>query len=58
MIDHVEVVLDDDAIEMRVDEVLPRVVPQWPSSMRFTSASASGRFSSGLSNRKIWPTDR
>ena len=45
-VNHVEVVFFDDPVQMHVNEILPRVVPQCPTSIRFTSASVSGRFSS------------
>ena len=50
-VEHVQVVLRDDPVQVHIDEVLPGVVPQWPTTSGFTSDSRSGRFSNGLSYR-------
>ena len=41
-VDHVEVVLVDDSVEVDVDEIEPGVVPQWPSRRGLMCSLVSG----------------
>ncbi len=51
-IEHIQTVLVDDTVQMRVDKVLrPGVVPQWPGRVTFMSSGRKGRFQRGLSRR-------
>src|SRR5579863_10347859 len=48
-VEHVQVILLDDPVQMHVDEVLARRRAQCPTTSGFTCDSFSGSFSSGLS---------
>jgi len=52
-VDDVEVVLLDQAIQMNIDEVQSRVVPQWPRSRGLMCFSCSGSRSNGLSYNRF-----
>src|SRR6185437_8914964 len=48
-IEHIQVILLDDPVQVNINEILARCRTQCPTTIGFTCDSSSGFFSSGLS---------